>query len=292
MDIITQKQKNDNITTNEGKEIWNTSIKRYPELGIVEVYRLKNGFRVKGNYGGIRGTQKDEKKKQENQKKADIRAKTKIRELILRNNLKYHWTFHYGEIVEDREKATNDFMNFIKRLNYHIRKKENIKTVSIGPTMPYVAVMEIQPGRKEKYGDEVIHFHLATDRFLPFWEVHEIWGHGGAWVTPYSGDVVKVATYLTKYITKIGQEGQVRQEEQKRYLRSRGLKEPIREQTVTSESEFQDMVSKANAHCEYEDKEEQVFAEWIQMMGYVKNDEREKRHETNKRKKILGRDNK
>lgn len=268
MDIIAQKEANSNVAIKDKQQIWNTSIKRYPELGIVEVYRMKNGFRVKGNFGGKRGSQKDESKKKENQRRADQRASTKIRELILRNNLKYHWTFHYGDEIEDREKATYDFMNFIKRLNYHVKKNEKDKTLL--PTLPYVAVMEIQPGRKEKYGKEVIHFHLATDRYLPFWDIHKLWGHGGAWVTPYSGDISKVASYITKYITKVGGEEQVRAVEQKRYLRSRGLKEAIREQVVTSESEFEEMKQKARIHSEFRDKEELISAEWIQMYEEVK----------------------
>lgn len=244
-------------------KIWNASIKRYPEIGIMEVYRMNNGFRVKGAGGGIRGTQTDEKKKKENQERANQRAGSKIRELILRNNLKYHWTFHYGDDVEDREQASYDFMKFMQRLNYHYKKKINDDKVM--PTMPYVAVMEIQPERKRKYGKEVIHFHVALDRYLPFWDIHKIWGHGGAWVTPYSGDIMQVASYMTKYVKKVKEDEQVREEEQKRYFRSRYLKEAEKEQSMMSESEFEKLKEKALAHCQFGDDEELINAEWIQL---------------------------
>lgn len=252
-----------NEVINTGCNIWNASIKRYPEIGVVEVYRLKTEFRVKNNGGGIRGSQKDEKKKEENQKRANQRATSKIRELILTNNLKYHWTFHYGDDVEDREQASYDFMKFIQRLNYYIKKKA--KSENDLKTLPYVAVMEIQPERKAKYGVEVIHFHVATDRYMPFWDIHKLWGHGGAWVTPYSGDVMQVSTYMTKYITKSNGEEQVREHEQKRYFRSRYLKEADKTQEVMTLSNFEKMKNRAAVKTEYKDSEGEVIAEWIQI---------------------------
>lgn len=262
MSIITYSYNTSKINKyilNNNIEVWNASIKIYPQ-GIKEVYRLKNAVRVKGG-GGIRGSEKDEKRKQYNQDKGDRRARTKIREIIIANDLRYHWTFHYGDDVEDREVASYDFMKFIQRLNYYEKDK-----------LPYIAVMEIQQERKKKYGKEVIHFHLATDRYIRFEDMLKIWGHGGCYVTKYSGDVMLVALYMTKYITKSKSEEQVREIEQKRYLRSKGLKEPIREQLLMSEDEFEKLKEKANIVKEFEDGEDEglINAEWIQIVEDVK----------------------
>lgn len=50
------------------------------------------------------------------------RSKSNLRKLIMANSLIYHWVTSYKDNVTDREKVLNDDMNFIKRLNYQLKK--------------------------------------------------------------------------------------------------------------------------------------------------------------------------
>jgi len=196
----------------------NASVKYFPELNMMEVYKMPGGM-ITGVGGGKRGqSKKSEEMKARYQQQSAIRAGTRIRELILANNLRYLWTLTYGEEVTDRQQVAQDFKKFIKRLNY-----------AVGDKVQYVAVMEIQEKRAKRYGKNVIHLHMAVDRWINKKEVLEsAWGHGFTFVSDHSGKILEVASYMAKYVKKGFNDERVRAGEKKRYFCSQGLIRPER----------------------------------------------------------------
>lgn len=198
---------------------------------------------------GKRGAGKVENR-EEYRNQAAHRAATKIRRLIIANDLRYHWTLTYGEkAVTERNEAFQDFKKFIMRLSYRAGKK-----------IPYVAVVEVQKGREEKTGDAVLHFHMAIPYYLEYSVVDEAWGNGFVWVEDKtSGELTKVAAYLCKYLKKDQQE---REQEKKRYLRSQGLKEPVKIRLLVDEQHYEEIKKRAGYFHEFEQEGGYVEA-WL-----------------------------
>lgn len=219
---------------------YDTSVKFYEEIGLLEIYRSKN-ICVKGAGGAVRGSSvRSEGERAIYQQQAAIRAGTRIRELILANNLKYLWTLTYREEISDRAVAMDDLKKFLKRL----RRR--------GYEIPYVAVMEIQEERAKKYGADVIHFHLATDERIEVKDLSEAWGLGHVFVSKHDGELFKVASYISKYVRKGFDDSRVRGAEKKRYLCSRGLKRPRRKQFLMGEVDYEAVKSWADTVVEYD----------------------------------------
>ena len=108
-------------------------------------------------------TCQDEEKIRKYQEFASMRAKTRIRRLIVNNALGFHWVTTYKDNVEDREKVLLDNKNFIKRLSYFLKQK-----------IEYVAVPEIQHDRYLNTGFKVYHMHIALAlrvEIRDFWSV-------------------------------------------------------------------------------------------------------------------------
>lgn len=124
------------------------------------------------------------------------RAKRLVKDL-LRANVGRHKgedkfiTLTYAKDMEDIVIANSDVNKFIKRLRYRY-----------GP-FEYVAVPEIQHHRFEKYGVEVIHYHIATFGlgFVPQEELLKIWGHGHVWIERIR-DYRDPGAYMAKYLGK------------------------------------------------------------------------------------------
>ncbi len=162
---------------------------------------------------------------------ARIRAGSTVRQLVKENDLKIMWTLTYKNDVTNRETALNDFEKFIKRLSYKQGRK-----------IPYVAVTEVQKKREEKTGKAVLHFHMATNKYIDFKEMTAIWGHGYVYYSTYangkkiSGDKSSVASYLSKYLKKDMEENP-ENEGKKMYLNSQGLRRPEKGHGVVTEEE-------------------------------------------------------
>lgn len=221
--------------------LFNASMKVYEDIGLIEVYR-SNKILLKGAGGGVRGqSRRSEGERAIYQQQAAIRAGTRIRELILANNLKYLWTLTYREEISDRAVAMDDLKKFLKRL----RRR--------GYEIPYVAVMEIQEERAKKYGADVIHFHLATNERIEVKDLSEAWGLGHVFVSKHDGELFKVASYISKYVRKGFDDERVRSAEKKRYLCSRGLKRPLKRQFLMGEVDLERFKDNADTLVEYEE---------------------------------------
>ena len=171
-----------------------------------------------------------------NQKKAGMRAKRKLMDLI-RANVAHGWRDHEGkpckvkfltltfkENVQDLEYANDEFRKFIQRLNYHVtgRKKAFLK---------YVCVVEFQDRGAVHY--HVLFFNMP---YVPQKELAEVWGHGFVGINAID-HVDDLGAYLAKYMGKDfdddpddpdgGGSGKRRRDKGKnRYFVSRGLIKP------------------------------------------------------------------
>ena len=217
------------------------SIKTFENIDHVEVFLMTKEIRRKRLGGGKRGMQQNESLQELYQKQASIRAGSRIRELVLANNMKYMWTLTYEREETDPVVVKNDFKKFIMKLKYRLKDK-----------VPYVAVIEIQEERSEKAGKDILHIHFATNSRIDIKKVNEAWENGFVFVSEFSGELFKIAGYLGKYIKKDIDASQIRLKEQKRYLTSRGLLRPLRASVLIPESEFNNIMSTADAITEFE----------------------------------------
>ena len=215
------------ISIPQSTVFYNSTVKIFSS-GQVEIFVRDNVSHKREGEEVVhkRNSCQDEEKKKIYRYQASIRAGSKIRELIIQNNLVYHWVLTYREDMQDRKEAALDLKNFMKRLRYQMKQK-----------IKFVAVMEIQKARAEKYGVEVIHFHVAVDKFIPFELMRLTWGKGHVWISKETGgDLNRVASYLSKYLKKGLQDDEgLREQSENRYFRSRGLEEAERYNSIVTE---------------------------------------------------------
>lgn len=229
----------------------NASVKYFPDLGIMEVYKMHKSM-VIGQGGGKRGQSKQSKEVRERyQQQSAIRAGTRIRELVLANDLRYLWTLTYGEPVTDRQRVAEDFKKFVMRLNY-----------ALGDKVKYVAVMEIQEKRAKRSGKNVLHLHMAVNRYIDKAEVFELaWGHGYTFVSEHSEQILKVASYMAKYVKKGFNDPRVRAGEKKRYFCSQGLVRPERKAMYLTDEDVGRLAVLADVGAEFDG------ASWYQIQN-------------------------
>ena len=194
----------DNLTEEEIKKI---KEKKKVNKKIIE----KIGNKTLENSDLVK--QRKLKIKSDNKKKADNRAKTKVRRLINANIGRYNEkdkfiTLTVKENETDRQKMNDEFKKFMKRLKYNFKDR----------IIKYIAVIE-----KQERGS--IHYHVIIFG-LPYIKksaLQEIWKHGFIQINAID-KFDDLGRYLVKYMTKdIKTE---REENQKRYLCSNKLIQP------------------------------------------------------------------
>ena len=166
---------------------------------------------------GFKGTSKN---KEQNEKRAQARAKGEIRRKCLSIQADHLVTLTYRDNVEDRDRVLTD----LERLRRMLSR--------IGYRMPYVAVLECQ-----KRG--AIHPHLAVRGFQDIRLLRRCWykivGKAQGQVNvrgPRPGtSPVKLARYLSKYISK-DIDSQPREFEEHRYFCSLGIAVPTEQYQI------------------------------------------------------------
>jgi len=163
--------------------------------------------------------------KQEDRKRNLWRARNALIDTINTNadrpwgeRLKF-FTMSFKEDIFDLKEANREFNKFIKRLEYHIKRKVH-----------YTVIARFQDGRRPggKVGgrDGVIHYHaLFYDLpFVPHEKLTTIWGRGFVWINAID-DVDNVGVYMVEgYMGK--EMDDERLNGQKHYWSSRGLAKP------------------------------------------------------------------
>jgi len=215
--------------------IFNVSWKFFNN-GDMEYLIYKNPL-IKNYNGGRGGMGKEitKERKELYKYQARMRAGSRIRELIKENNLRYHWTLTYKENMTDRKTAVNDFNLFMKRLNYRLK----------WGSLAYVAVME-----RQKRG--AIHFHLALNKRIEFETMGNVWGLGFVMVSQFSGELDRVAGYMSKYLKK-EMENDLNDEGDKLYFNSKGLARPKKGQGMLTSQELQEIKNIAVVSVDFED---------------------------------------
>lgn len=194
--------------------------------------------------------------KEEYRKQARYRAGRNIYDLVEENNLVKMWTLTYGEeAVTDRKQALNDFKKFMKRLRYNLNRK-----------IPYVAVMEVQKEREKKYGEPVLHFHIAMEDFyIKKAYFQEIWKHGNVRYSTFKDgrkipkNKTAVATYMSKYLKK-DMKDTPELEGQKMYLTSKGLKKPPKGHGI-ADKKIKEVINNTCRKYEIKDRAELTYYE-------------------------------
>jgi hypothetical protein len=129
------------------------------------------------------------------------------------------FTMSFKEDIFDLKQANKEFNKFIKRIEYHIKRKVH-----------YTVIARFQDGKRPggKVGgrDGVIHYHaLFYDLpFVPHEKLTTIWGRGFVWINAID-DVDNVGVYMVEgYMGK--EMDDERLNGQKHYWSSRGLAKP------------------------------------------------------------------
>lgn len=192
----------------------------------------------------------EEERKQRSVEASISRARTRVRRLAQRYQLKYMWTLTFKETkveVKNRNGSTSYYdtsniddvfklwTSFLKRCS------------RAGIKFDYICTVEVQEKRLKKYGDKVYHFHFITNKKLPINSVqaikmgyrkgiNELWGHGYTFVSkPRRSQENKVYLYIVKYLTKLIEEMGVGRQ---RYRVSQGMYIPKEVYFLSSHIEF------------------------------------------------------
>lgn len=176
-----------------------------------------------------------EQKDYYNRQRAGYRMKSKIRRSIIAHNMRYMWTLTFkNKFIKDGNgnvKDTGDLSDIWKIWKAFLKRCHRK-----GLEFPYIVTIEMSEKRKEKYNEEVYHFHFCTNVFIHFNQktarkfgadnvslnMSDLWGHGYVYATNFKGDTKSAAAnYLTKYVTKSFEE--IEQKGARRYHISQGL---------------------------------------------------------------------
>ena len=167
-----------------------------------------------------------EEEKQRDRKRNLWRARNGLIDTINANvdrpwgeRLKF-FTMSFKDDIFDLKEANREFNKFIKRLEYHIKRK-----------IHYTVIARFQDGKRPggKVGgrDGVIHYHvLFYDLpYAPHEKLTAIWGRGFVWINAVD-DVDNLGVYMVE-----GYMGKEMEDErlsgQKHYWSSRGLSQPV-----------------------------------------------------------------
>lgn len=148
-----------------------------------------------------------------NLERADRRARSKMKDYVVANDIGMLWTFTYAGSNRpdhtERKRVVGDVHEFVKRW----RK-------AVGKQFPYIYVLE-------QHKDGHLHVHLGVPYFFfPHDELMRLWGHGGVNFSKRAKgsskrDRLRLAGYLTKYISK--QVGEHHEQNDHRYEVGRGF---------------------------------------------------------------------
>lgn len=136
---------------------------------------------------------------EENRDRAERRARSQIRRLILAHELNYMWSLTFADEVTELDEAWRQFRLFYRRLHRHL------------PSLKYVVVPELQ-----KRG--VWHFHMCVDQYIDHAWMAAVWGQGYVYVS--HGDARGASRYLVKYLSKTFCDSELGEH---RYQRSRNM---------------------------------------------------------------------
>lgn len=121
-------------------------------------------------------------------------------------------TLTFADNITSVPEANEQYVRFIKRLNYHVFKSKQSEA-------QYTAVIEFQ-----KRG--AVHYHIVFYNlpFVPLEALEQVWGQGFVFIEAVA-DIPNIGAYMIKYLTKESLDERLR--DRKRYFSSRRVKRPV-----------------------------------------------------------------
>ena len=216
---------------------------------VDEMQENKNKIFTPGNDRGYKYEPSEEQKRQQNIDRALQRAKTKIRRLTQRYNMRYMWTltfkYKFTE-VKNRNGSVETYDTGDFDSAWHLWKMFLKRCKRAGLDFDYICTIEVQEKRLQKYGEKVYHFHFITNEQIPItWDkarkqgknycLADLWGHGYCFVSKKKSEKKLAHLYVIKYVAKLLDEiGTGRQ----RYRVKQGLEIPVEEFLINNHIDF------------------------------------------------------
>lgn len=243
---------------------------------VVEVYKYgrpvrtgkdKTVFERRGGNGLETPEEVDKVKESKNLTDSLRRTRNTLRRLINANTGQWgkerekFFTLTFKENVKNHEAANDEFMKFIKRLNYHVTggKKAFLK---------YVCVVE-----RQQRGALHYHIILFNMPYVPHKELLELWGHGAITINAID-HVDNVGAYVMKYMEKemkgIQSQKSAKVKDKKMYFASRGLHKPkeISDGTQEGKRELWGVAAKVEGHEVFRKKYENEHYDTFEVIQY------------------------
>jgi hypothetical protein len=163
-----------------------------------------------------------------NRARADSRARSQVRRLVIAYDLRSMWTLTFRDEVTNLEAAWKAFTNFIRRARRRWGSFE------------YVAVAAVQRVRSQRAGVAIWHFHVAVAESQTHDEVAELWANGSVRCSA-PRDAHRVAGYLRRNMEEASDDRVCG----RRYRAARGMKIVSVDRTVASEAQFLHLIEAA-----------------------------------------------
>lgn len=186
-----------------------------------------------------------EKKDELNKVRSLQRTKSKVRRLVISQNMRYMWTLTFNKKYvlngNNEEKDTGNLDDVWDIWRAFIKKCKRS-----GVEFKYIVTVEVQEKRLATYNEKVYHFHFVTDMALPVnskkakqmkldYNILDLWGYGYVFVSSSNRGKSFAARYITKYISKMFDECG---KSTHRYRCSKGMVVPCQKARFKSEVEL------------------------------------------------------
>ena len=220
----------------------------YPEV-VQDIQESKKQFKT-GIKKGYEYVMTREQKDAMNKDRSIQRAKTKIRRITQRYNMRYMWTLTFSKKYLQTFNSVNQNVSNYDTGNvddvWRLWKSFLKRCKDYGLEFNYIVTLEVQEKRLKETGEKVFHFHFITDKRIPVnrdqakksgkkYSMSELWTHGFSFVTFKKSKKKLAHLYVIKYLTKLVDEiGKG----QNRYRIKRGLVIPVSEFFVNEFDSF------------------------------------------------------
>lgn len=206
-------------------------------------------------------------KEKDNKDRAVRRAKTKIRRLAKRYNMRFMWTLTFRTQFVTEVNPVNKKQTVYDASNWDGAWKAFQRFIArchkAGLKFNYIATAEIQEKRMKKTGEKVFHFHFATDLYIPQnkqmlkkynfehkkqldYSLNDFWTFGFTKATGNKeGNSNKYCSnYMVKYISKCFENNEIKARQ--RYHVSEGMVIPVTQLEFADDKELMKWCFKEN----------------------------------------------
>lgn len=186
----------------------------------------------------VKATEKNKSLSHEEiQKRVSLRAQKEVRRVVNAARLRYMWTLTFCPGNSKYAKKYNEPVCNLLQKDYegcrYLWKRFIRKVSKRLPGFEWLVIFERHESKKTsaiKMG--TYHLHFATETFLPWKEITEMWGHGNVRFDDFSKGrkgreeaVCNPGAYMSKYVSKTFPDSEMYK---KRYTCSRNISRPAK----------------------------------------------------------------